>query len=169
MSNFLEWSIYKEWKKNWLEHNNEKQSKMKKHNFKEAIEIFKAMFEGWVAVTKFGAKHQLTGCDINENKEQQTLYFNHEMWMESEISHLEQTKPMNGDEVWAWSGEGEEKHKYIYVGKDKVGNHVCQTGDFGLWLFNHVELISPTRKITIQEATEMLKEIVTEPFEIIKE
>jgi hypothetical protein len=137
---------------------------MKKHNFNEAIEIFKGMFEGWSVVGKQGEKHQIYGIDLTDG----TVYLNLGYFRDDQISHLEQTLPMNGDEVWARFHDEKERCKCIYIGKDKTGLHVCQTNDMSLWIFEHVELISPVRKLTIEQATEMLKGVVNEPFEIVK-
>ena len=86
---------------------------MKKHNFEQAISIFKGMFEGWIAVTKRGDKLKFVGFDVVAMKIHTPLEF----FEDFEISHLEQTLPMNGDEVWAWDVEGQEKRNLIYIGK----------------------------------------------------
>ena len=138
---------------------------MKKHNFEQAIEIFKGMFEGWSVVTKDGVKKPMDGIDVDPNVNHK---FGANDWFEfDEISHLEQTLPMNGDEVWAWSIDGQKKDRVIYIGKNPEGNNVCQLQD-NIWFYNRVELPPPTRKLTIQEATELLKGVVTEPFEIVE-
>jgi hypothetical protein len=136
---------------------------MKKHNFNEAIEIFKRMFEGWSVVGKQGEKHQIYGIDLTDG----TVYLNLGYFRDDQISHLEQTLPMNGDEVMAWDGEKDEKNKCFYIGRSSGGNHVCQTR-FNAIVYKHVELISPVRTLTIKQATELLKGIVNEPFEIVK-
>jgi hypothetical protein len=142
---------------------------MKKHNFNEAIEIFKGMFEGWVVVGKQGEKRQIYGIDLTDG----TVYLNLGYFRADHISHIEQTLPMNGDEVLAWDSNGSKKNgeKIHYIAKDKSGIHICKAHDMSLWFFDHVELISPVRKLTIEQATEMIKrgEQVNEPFEIIKE
>lgn len=141
---------------------------MKKHDFNSAIEIFKQMFEGWMVVHKQGTKHDLKGVDLVDSAMTLDGYGFEDS---SEISHLEQTKPINGDEVWAWE-DGFAKHKRIYIGKTKNGLHVCSNEEnscSAIW--GNVELISPIRQLTIQEATEIIRkgEKVEEPFEIIKE
>jgi hypothetical protein len=139
---------------------------MKKHNFNEAIEIFKGMFEGWSVVINERNKYPITGFDSDTNTPY--IFIQEACLGESQISHIEQTLPMNGDEVWARFHDEKERCKCIYIGKDKTGLHVCQTNDMSLWIFEHVELISPVRKLTIEQATEMLKGVVNEPFEIVK-
>ena len=140
---------------------------MKKHNFEQAIEIFKGMFEGWVVVTKDGSKFDFRGMHYSR----EYVYndgFLHEI---SNISHLEQTLPMNGDEVWAGVVNKENGCKATYIGKTNDCEYVCEDAAGGIYTSKFVELISPTRKLTISEATDLLKrgEKVDEPFEIVKE
>jgi hypothetical protein len=138
---------------------------MKKHNFNEAIEIFKGMFEGWSVVTKDGNKYHITGFDSDTNEPY--IFIQDACISESQIFHLEQTLPMNGDEVWAWGEDKDKMTKTKYIGKSSFSGYVCEN-KLGVFLVENVELISPVRKLTIEQATELLKGIVNEPFEIVK-
>ena len=140
---------------------------MKKHNFEQAISIFKGMFKGWSVVTKTNERYELAGVDVLEGN-----IMNHDKTFEfCDISHLEQTIPMNGDEVWVWDNISDGRSNRIYIGKSTDGLHVCSGKEnSGLSIWSNVELITPVRTLTIAEVTEMLKrgEQVNEPFEIVK-
>ena len=142
---------------------------MKKHNFEQAMSIFKGMFEGWSVVTKDGVKKPMDGIDVDPNVNHK---FGANDWFEfDEISHLEQTLPMNGDKVMAWSTTDDTKLKGDYIGKHE-GVHVvhCWLND-EIRMFNSVKLAKEPLQLTIEQATELLKrgEKVDEPFEIVKE
>lgn len=137
---------------------------MKKHNFEQAVEIFKGMFEGWSLVTKDGKKHPIMGVDY----ERMPIGFFSigKFYNEYQISHLEQTLPMNGDEVWAWDDDPSQKNKFIYIGKTTRRLHVCLDEMRFVNICFNVELITHKRKLSIDEATELLKSVINEPFEI---
>lgn len=138
---------------------------MKKHDFNSAIEIFKQMFEGWSVVTKDGEKFEIQCFDLEHNR----IAVEGRFVNNYTTSRLEQTLPLNGDEVWYWYGDRKDQRKAIYLAPRKNGHVVVIGGNYEY--VNNVELISPIRQLTIQEATEIIHkgEKVEEPFEIIKE
>jgi hypothetical protein len=137
---------------------------MKKHDFNSAIEIFKSMFEGWKVVDNNGKKYRISGVDTINN--QSFLVFDIPLET-NQILHLEQNQPKNGDEVLAWGINKENGTKATYIGKTIHCTHACETPHGGIFVCNYVELIAPVRKLTIEQATEMLKNVINEPFEII--
>jgi hypothetical protein len=136
---------------------------MKKHNFNEAMSIFKGMVEGWSVVTETNERFELAGLDIAENH----VMSRTKAFELDEISHLEQTLPMNGDYVLAWDESKEHKHTRIYIGQASNGLCFCENINGVIEAYKHVELMSPVRTLTIEQATEMLKGVLNEPFEIV--
>ena len=139
---------------------------MKKHNIEQAFEIFKQMFEGWVVVTKGGEKLQIEG--VCNKASDFGVFANNKYYIPALISHLEQTKPMNGDTVFAWDNINHQV-KGDYIGKHE-DTHVVVLWVFDeIRVFKHVKLDKEPLRLTIQEATEMLRkgEKVDGEFEII--